>query len=97
MREEPNDQQGGEAEERRRDWFSRYHEGDVVKGRVTRRIKGGLIVDIGVDAYLPGSQVDIRRPPDLAAYVDKEIECLILKIDESRRNAVVSRRKLLER
>ena len=75
---------------------SRYHEGDVVKGKVTRKIKGGLLVDIGVNVFLPASQVDIRRPSDIADYIDQEIECMILKIDESRRNIVVSRRKLIE-
>ncbi len=76
--------------------ISRYHENDVVKGRVTRKIKGGLLVDIGVNVFLPASQVDIRRPSDIADYIDQEIECMILKIDESRRNIVVSRRKLIE-
>jgi len=76
--------------------ISKYHEGDVVKGKVTRKIKGGLLVDIGVNVFLPASQVDIRRPSDIADYIDHEIECMILKIDESRRNIVVSRRKLIE-
>ena len=70
--------------------ISKYHEGDVVKGKVTRKIKGGLLVDIGVNVFLPASQVDIRRPCDIADYIDQEIECMILKIDESRRNIVVS-------
>jgi small subunit ribosomal protein S1 len=76
--------------------ISKYHEGDVVSGRVTRKIKGGLLVDIGVNVFLPASQVDIRRPSDIADYIDQDIECMILKIDESRRNIVVSRRKLIE-
>ena len=76
--------------------ISKYHEGDVVKGKVTRKIKGGLLVDIGVNVFLPASQVDIRRPSDIADYIDQEIECMILKIDEGRRNIVVSRRKLIE-
>jgi len=71
-------------------------EGDVVKGMVTRKIKGGLLVDIGVPAFLPASQVDIRRPGDIAEYLGKEIEAQILKIDDDRRNIVVSRRKLIE-
>ena len=66
------------------------------RGKVTRKIKGGLLVDIGVNVFLPASQVDIRRPSDIADYIDQEIECMILKIDESRRNIVVSRRKLIE-
>ncbi|MBV8228917.1 MAG: S1 RNA-binding domain-containing protein, partial [Planctomycetaceae bacterium] len=76
--------------------ISKYHEDDVVKGKVTRKIKGGLLVDIGVNVFLPASQVDIRRPSDIADYIDQEIECMILKIDEGRRNIVVSRRKLIE-
>ena len=71
-------------------------EGDNVTGKVTRKIKGGLLVDIGVPAFLPASQVDIRRPGDISEYIGKEIEAQILKIDEDRRNIVVSRRKLLE-
>jgi len=71
-------------------------EGDVVKGKVIRRIKGGLLVDIGVPVFLPASQVDIRKPGDISRFIDKEIECKILKIDVENRNIVVSRRKLIE-
>ena len=72
------------------------NEGDKVKGRVIRKIKGGLLVDIGVAAFLPASQVDIRRPADVGDYIDREIEAKILRIDKERRNIVVSRRKLIE-
>jgi small subunit ribosomal protein S1 len=72
------------------------HEGDVVSGLVTRKIKGGLLVDIGVNVFLPASQVDIRRPHDIGEYIGKTIECMVLKIDEARRNIVVSRRSLIE-
>src|SRR6188768_314528 len=72
------------------------HEGDVVSGLVTRKIKGGLLVDIGVNVCLPASQVDIRRPHDIGEYIGKTIQCLVLKIDEARRNIVVSRRALIE-
>jgi len=72
------------------------HEGDVVNGEVTRKIKGGLLVDIGVNVFLPASQVDIRRPHDIGEYIGKTIECMVLKIDEARRNIVVSRRSLIE-
>ncbi len=72
------------------------HEEDVVTGTVMRKIKGGLLVDIGVNVFLPASQVDIRRPHDIGAYIGKEITCLVLKIDEARRNIVVSRRSLIE-
>ena len=72
------------------------HEGDVVTGRVMRKIKGGLLVDIGVPVFLPASQVDIRRPGDIGEFVGREIRAEILKIDEARRNIVISRRKLIE-
>ncbi len=71
-------------------------EGDTVKGKVIRKIKGGLLVDIGVPVFLPASQVSIRRSRDIAEYIEKEIECKIIKIDEARMNIVVSRRKLIE-
>jgi small subunit ribosomal protein S1 len=71
-------------------------EGDVVTGTVTRKIKGGLLVDIGVNVFLPASQVDIRRPADIGDYIGRTIQCLVLKIDEARRNIVVSRRSLIE-
>src|SRR5713101_5321689 len=84
---------------RQKEWelvIEKHKEGDVVSGAVTRKIKGGLLVNIGVNVFLPASQVDIRRPPDIADYIGKTIECKILKIDEARRNIVVSRRKLIE-
>ena len=72
-------------------------ENDVVTGYVTRKIKGGLLVDIsGVNVFLPASQVDIRRPADIGDYCGRCIQCLVLKIDEQRRNIVVSRRALIE-
>lgn len=71
-------------------------EGDVVTGKVTRRIKGGLLVDIGVPVFLPASQVDIRKPGDISRFIGREIECKILKIDTENHNIVVSRRKLIE-
>jgi small subunit ribosomal protein S1 len=82
-----------------RDWeriTSQHKEGDVVSGKVLRKIKGGLLIDIGVSVFLPASQVDIRRPNDIGDYIEKTVECVILKIDEARRNIVVSRRKLIE-
>lgn len=73
------------------------HEGDVVTGTVIRKIKGGLLVDIGVNVFLPASQVDIRRPADIGEYIGRQIQCSVLKIDEPRRNIVVSRRYLIEK
>jgi small subunit ribosomal protein S1 len=82
------------------DWMKvmeTVHENDVVTGVVTRKIKGGLLVDVsGVNVFLPASQVDIRRPADIGDYVGRTIQCIVLKIDEARRNIVVSRRALIE-
>ncbi|TVQ64301.1 MAG: 30S ribosomal protein S1 [Phycisphaerales bacterium] len=72
------------------------NEGDVVEGRVMRKIKGGLLVDIGIPAFLPASQVDIRRPHDIGDFIGRDVRAEILKIDLERRNIVVSRRKLIE-
>src|SRR5262245_30052717 len=71
-------------------------EGDVVEGTVTKKIKGGLLVDIGVPVFLPASQVDIRRPGEVGDFIGKKIRAEILKIDLERRNIVISRRKLIE-
>jgi small subunit ribosomal protein S1 len=71
-------------------------EGDVVTGTVIRRIKGGLLVDIGVPVFLPASQVDIRKPGDISRFIGKQVESKILKIDIEGRNIVISRRKLIE-
>jgi small subunit ribosomal protein S1 len=84
---------------RQKEWESilaKHKEGDVVSGACTKKIKGGLLVNIGVNVFLPASQVDIRRPADIGEYIGQNIQCMILKIDEQRRNIVVSRRKLIE-
>ena len=73
-----------------------YKVGDVVKGKAVRKIKGGLLVDIGVHVFLPASQIDIRRVGDPGDWVGREMECKIIKIDDDRRNIVLSRRKMLE-
>jgi len=73
-----------------------YKEGDTIKGKATRRIKGGLLVDVGVPVFLPASQIDVRRPGDITEFLGNELEAKILKIDQERRNIVISRRKLLE-
>ncbi|MFH0937867.1 MAG: 30S ribosomal protein S1 [Planctomycetota bacterium] len=73
-----------------------YKVGDTVKGKAVRKIKGGLLIDIGVHVFLPASQIDIRRVGDPGDWIGRELECKIIKIDEERRNIVLSRRKLLE-
>ena len=95
--------------DRQKDWnwvVGRYDEGDTIVGMVVRKIKGGLLVNIGenlsttgargVNVFLPASQVDIRRPQDIGEFVGNEIECMILKVDDARKNIVVSRRRLIE-
>ena len=76
--------------------IAKYKEGDIITGRVTRKIKGGLLVDMGVPIFLPASQIDVKPPGDIAQYIGQEVTCRILKIDETRQNIVVSRRKLIE-
>jgi len=76
--------------------LARHQEGDAVSGVVTRKIKGGLLVNIGVNVFLPASQVDTRRVPDLGTLIGQTVECKIVKIDGERRNIMVSRRTLIE-
>lgn len=73
-----------------------FTEGAVIRGRVTERIKGGLTVDIGVPAFLPGSHADVRPHPNLDGLAGQEIECKIIKLNRSRNNVVVSRKAVLE-
>lgn len=88
-----------EKAERLRQWeyiLEHCEEGSIVKGRVLRKVKGGLMVDIGMEAFLPGSQIDNKRIKNLDEYIDKTYEFKILKINIDRKNVVVSRRELLE-
>ncbi|MEW6411756.1 MAG: 30S ribosomal protein S1 [Candidatus Zixiibacteriota bacterium] len=74
-----------------------HDSGEEVTGTVMRRIKGGLVVDVmGVDAFLPGSQVALRQVPDFDALINAEMTLKIIKINKARRNIVVSRRVVLE-
>ncbi|MDP8253309.1 MAG: 30S ribosomal protein S1, partial [Candidatus Kaelpia aquatica] len=72
-----------------------YKEGDTVKGKVVKKVKGGLIVNIGVEAFLPASLVDIKGIPDLDTMVGKVIDCKIVSINIKRKNVVVSRKEHL--
>ncbi|MFH1418115.1 MAG: 30S ribosomal protein S1 [Planctomycetota bacterium] len=76
--------------------LSKCKEGEKVSGKCMRKIKGGLLVDIGVPVFLPASQVDTRRPGDVSEYIGRTIEAIVLKIDVERRNIVISRRRLIE-
>lgn len=88
-----------EKAERLRQWeyiMEHCEEGSIVKGKVLRKVKGGLMVDIGMEAFLPGSQIDNKRIKNLDEYLDKTYDFQILKINIERKNVVVSRRELLE-
>ena len=69
----------------------------IIKGTITGRVKGGLQVDIGVKAFLPGSQVDIRPVRNLDQFLAKEFEFKVIKFNQKRGNIVLSRRVLLEK
>ena len=71
-------------------------EGGLIHGVIKQRVKGGLIVDVGVEAFLPGSQVDLGPVRNLDDYIGKEEDFKILKINAERRNIVLSRREILE-
>jgi len=73
-----------------------YEEDGVIEGRIIRRVKGGLKVDIGIDAFMPASQLTWRPTSDLERYIGQTMELKIIKLTKRRRNVVVSRRKLLE-
>lgn len=72
-----------------------YEEGKPVEGMVTHKVKGGLSVDIGIPAFLPGSQVDVQRVTDFDHYVGQTITAHIIKINQKRGNVIISRRKFL--
>ncbi|MEJ5300292.1 MAG: 30S ribosomal protein S1 [Thermodesulforhabdaceae bacterium] len=74
-----------------------YEEDGIIEGRVVTKVKGGLSVDIGIPAFLPGSQVDIRPIKDLDALIGKTMTFKILKYNRRRRNVVLSRRAILEK
>ena len=73
-----------------------YRDGGLVKGKVKSVVKGGLMVNVGVEAFLPGSQVDIIPPRDLNEYVGKVYEFKIVKVNDDRKNIVLSRRAVIE-
>ncbi|MEX2382937.1 MAG: 30S ribosomal protein S1 [Opitutales bacterium] len=85
--------------EQKKNWeniLSKCEEGAVVAGRVKSKVKGGLIVSIGVDAFLPASQVDIQPPKNLDQYVGQTYDFKVVKINLDRKNIVLSRRELIE-
>ncbi|MAS94238.1 MAG: 30S ribosomal protein S1 [Verrucomicrobiales bacterium] len=73
-----------------------YEDGGLVKGKVKSVVKGGLMVNVGVEAFLPGSQIDIIPPKDLNEYVGNVYEFKIVKVNDIRKNIVLSRREVIE-
>ncbi|MDF1813302.1 MAG: 30S ribosomal protein S1 [Verrucomicrobiales bacterium] len=73
-----------------------YEDGGLVKGKVKSVVKGGLMVNVGVEAFLPGSQIDIIPPKDLNEYVGNIYEFKIVKVNDIRKNIVLSRREVIE-
>ncbi|MXX57546.1 MAG: 30S ribosomal protein S1, partial [Rhodothermaceae bacterium] len=76
-----------------------FENGTVLEGTITRRIKGGMIVDLidGLEAFLPGSQIDMRPVRDFDSYLDRKMEFKIVKINSDNENVVVSHKALIER
>ncbi len=84
---------------RRRIWENiekSHREGTPLSGKVLDRVKGGLVVDIGIQSFLPASQIEMRPTHDLERWKDQEINCRVIKMNRKRGNVVVSRRAILE-
>lgn len=71
-------------------------QGGSITGRVTHRVKGGLNVDVGVPAFLPGSQVDVHRVSDFDKFLGQDVVCKVIKVNRKKGNIIVSRRKFIE-
>ncbi len=85
--------------EQKKNWekiLTRCEEGSIIPGRVKAKVKGGLIISIGVDSFLPSSQIDIQPPKNLDQYVGQTYDFKVIKINTDRKNIVVSRRELIE-
>lgn len=75
--------------------INNYNEGDNIEGRVARKVKGGLMVDIGLDAFLPASQISLRGAKNIDQYLGNTYQFMIVKVNKPRKNIVLSRRELL--
>src|SRR5882724_3506260 len=73
-----------------------YKSEGVITGKVTAIVKGGLVVNVGVEAFLPASQIDVTTPKNLASFVGNSYEFKVVKINQERQNIVLSRRELIE-
>ena len=88
-----------EQAQQKKNWeniLSKCQEGAIIPGRVKAKVKGGLIVSIGVDSFLPASHIDIQPPKNLDQYVGQTYDFKVLKINHDRKNIVLSRRELIE-
>lgn len=85
--------------EQKKNWdniLTTFPEGSVAAGRVKSKVKGGLIISIGVDAFMPASHIDVQPPKNLDQYVGQTYDFKVLKINVERKNIVLSRRELIE-
>lgn len=85
--------------EQKKNWeniITKCEEGSIVQGRVKGKVKGGLIVAMGVDAFLPASHIDVQPPKNLDQYIGQTYDYKVLKINLERKNIVLSRRELIE-
>jgi small subunit ribosomal protein S1 len=85
--------------EQKKNWekiVENCEEGSIIQGRVRSKVKGGLIVSIGVDSFMPASQIDVQPPKNLDQYVGQTYDFKVIKINLDRKNIVVSRRELIE-
>jgi len=88
-----------EKAQQKKNWeniLTRCNEGSIVSGRVKGKVKGGLLVSIGVDSFLPASHIDIQPPKNLDQYLGQTYDFKVLKINHERKNIVLSRRELIE-
>jgi small subunit ribosomal protein S1 len=88
-----------EKAEFKKNWeriLSICNEGGIIQGKVKAMVKGGLLVNVGVEAFLPASQVDITPPRNLQAFVGNTYDFKVVKINQDRQNIVLSRRELIE-
>ena len=88
-----------EQAQQKKNWENilvKCQEGSIIPGRVKTKVKGGLIVSIGVDSFLPASHIDIQPPKNLDQYVGQTYDFKVLKINRERQNIVLSRRELIE-
>lgn len=73
-----------------------FENDEAITGKVTHKVKGGLSVDVGIPAFLPGSQIDLHRVTNFDQFVGQDVSCKIIKVNRKRGNVILSRRKFLE-